>query len=805
MLFNSFPFLFLFLPVVVVAYYLLPVQAWRLALVVGASYVFYAYAAWWYPILMAASTVVSYVGALAVTRSRNRRLTVGLTVAALLVLLGAFKYAAFVGGGSVSVLGSLLGQGFPSAHTFLNQIALPIGISFYTFEGISYVVDVHRGDQEVERNPLRYAFFISFFPHLIAGPIVRSRDPPAAAPRTAAASTRTPCAAASCSSRRADARRRVVADALAHRADRVSRAAEHELGLFDLVGRCDRVTAFQIYFDFCGLLGHGASASRACSGIELPWNFDRPYRAPSPTDFWRRWHMTLSTWLRDYLYIPLGGNRKGETRRDANLMATMGLGGLWHGASLNFAIWGLYQGFLLLVTHRLKRLGLNVPRAVAVLITFVVVMFGWVFFRLHSAHDIGTTIAAMVGLHGLRRRARAPDPADPHRLRVALVDERGARVEARPVRRPAGRGRRRALRDRDCVHLHEPRVHLLPLLMRRLILFLAVTGVLLAALGAFNWWLDPYGSFWKPAALTEAARTNCLLSEELVGNTYLDFKRAVIASRPTQVFVTGSSRTVKIAARPGETTFANAGIPNVTPAMLAQLFRSVPRSSPVRTVYIGVEAFWFNPTFKGGPKLDWYSNLKYVLGASAFRSSEQLVRAHPWLLTKRWRRVEINGRCVVGRADVGIAWRPDGSRVYGSELAPQLYHPAPILFSSNLADFDLGYYDGWTELSKPALRQFTAALDVAKARGWRVVGFTVPNPTRYIDFMKTDPGIAPRWREFQSTMRGLMQARGFGWLDLSDVRDVPCGQHAFVDGGFHPDGTCSAAIRRRLDAFAATR
>src|SRR3954452_5271460 len=113
-------------------------------------------------------------------------------------------------------------------------------------------------------------------------------------------------------------------------------------------------------------------------GIELPWNFDRPYRATSPIEFCGRWHVTLSRWLRDYLYIPLGGNRKGERRRDANLMATMGLGGVWHGASLNFVIWGLYQGVLLLATHRLGRLRIRLPHAAAVAVTFVVVMFGWV-------------------------------------------------------------------------------------------------------------------------------------------------------------------------------------------------------------------------------------------------------------------------------------------------------------------------------------------------------------------------------------------------------------------------------------------
>ena len=136
-------------------------------------------------------------------------------------------------------------------------------------------------------------------------------------------------------------------------------------------------------------------------GIELPWNFNRPYSAVSPIDFWRRWHVTLSSWLRDYLYIPLGGNRKGAARRDANLLTTMGLGGLWHGASLNFVVWGLYQGLLLLATHRLRKLAVHIPSALAVAVTFVVVMFGWVFFRLHSAAAIGHALRALAFTRGL--------------------------------------------------------------------------------------------------------------------------------------------------------------------------------------------------------------------------------------------------------------------------------------------------------------------------------------------------------------------------------------------------------------------
>jgi D-alanyl-lipoteichoic acid acyltransferase DltB (MBOAT superfamily) len=136
-------------------------------------------------------------------------------------------------------------------------------------------------------------------------------------------------------------------------------------------------------------------------GIELPWNFNRPYRAASPREFWTRWHVTLSTWLRDYLYIPLGGSRRGPARRDANLLATMGLGGLWHGASANFALWGLYHGTLLVGNHHLARLRIRIPRVAAVALTFVLVTIGWVFFRMRTAGDTLDMLAAMAGANGL--------------------------------------------------------------------------------------------------------------------------------------------------------------------------------------------------------------------------------------------------------------------------------------------------------------------------------------------------------------------------------------------------------------------
>jgi len=399
-LFNSFPFLFAFLPLVVAAYFLIPRHRLRLVLVVGASYYFYAYADWWFPALMAGSTAVSFTAGRLLEQTddeRRRKLVLAGGIAGVLALLAYFKYTAFAGGYALDFMHVITQHRFPGLRHFVNSIVLPIGISFYTFEGISYMVDVYRGTLRAERDLLRYAFFISFFPHLIAGPIVRYgllQPQLQAKHRFDADRIRSGLLLFTLGL----AKKVLLADGIAHYVDLyVDRVSQ--LGVVD-----SWLTAvgfgFQIYFDFSAYSDMALGLARIF-GIELPWNFDRPYRAASPTEFWRRWHVTLSTWLRDYLYIPLGGNRKGDRRRDLNLLATMGLGGLWHGASLNFVAWGLYHGLLLAGTHHGRRRGWSLPRPVAVAVTFVLVMLGWVLFRMHSAAGIGHLYAGMFGFHGL--------------------------------------------------------------------------------------------------------------------------------------------------------------------------------------------------------------------------------------------------------------------------------------------------------------------------------------------------------------------------------------------------------------------
>jgi len=398
-LFNSFPFLFGFLPLVAAAYFVVPRHRLRLLLVVAASYYFYAYASSWFPALMAGSTAIGYVGGRLLESERlaqRRKLVLGVGVFGVLAVLGYFKYTAFAGGYALDFVHVITQYRFPGLRSFVNSIVLPIGISFYTFEGISYLVDVYRGTLRAERDLLRYAFFISFFPHLIAGPIVRYgilQPQLLEKHRFDADRVRSGLLLFTLGL----AKKVLLADGLARYVDHYL-AAPAQLG-FVTAWASAIGFGFQIYFDFSAYSDMALGLARIF-GIELPWNFDRPYRSATPTEFWRRWHVTLSTWLRDYLYIPLGGNRKGERRRDVNLLATMGLGGLWHGASLNFVAWGLYHGLLLAGTHHGRRRGWSLPRPFAVAVTFLLVVLGWVLFRMHSAAGIGHLYAGMLGLHG---------------------------------------------------------------------------------------------------------------------------------------------------------------------------------------------------------------------------------------------------------------------------------------------------------------------------------------------------------------------------------------------------------------------
>jgi alginate O-acetyltransferase complex protein AlgI len=389
-LFPTVTFAVFFSIVLPVSWALMPYQRpWRMWILL-ASYVFYAWWDWHFVFLLAASTVVNHVLAVAIHRTRARRPRKALLALALafdLGLLGYFKYTNFFLSSADNAIGT----------SWIAHVVLPVGISFFTFMAISYVVDTYRGEI-VPASFARFAVFQAFFPHLVAGPIVRASEllPQLEAPRDP---------------RRVDVSRAfvlivsglflkvVIANHLAtHIVDDVFAAPNRHSSLEVLVAVYGY--AVQIFADFCGYTNIAIGVALLL-GFEFPQNFNAPYAAVSLQDFWRRWHMTLSRWLRDYLYIPLGGNRKGRLLTYRNLMLTFVLGGLWHGAAWTFIVWGAIHG-----------LGLSIERAVARrptrpaaqwlgrIVTFHVVCFAWIFFRADSFGRAGQVIARLVDAWG---------------------------------------------------------------------------------------------------------------------------------------------------------------------------------------------------------------------------------------------------------------------------------------------------------------------------------------------------------------------------------------------------------------------
>jgi alginate O-acetyltransferase complex protein AlgI len=370
--FTGYAFVLFFFGIVLPARWLLPSRMTSSVLLV-ASVVFYLSWGWKLAILLAALTLFTYgAGHRLRTRKTGRKAVLAGSIVVLLGTLATFKYAVF------------FGSFIPGVH--LTALPLPLGISFYVFEMISYVVDVYRGDPGARSLP-EFALYVSYFPHLIAGPIVRASEllPQLRAPKRFD------------SARVSEGmfimltgfvKKMVIADNLAVFADAVFKAP----ATFNSLELAAGVLAYtgQIFCDFSGYTDIARGGSQML-GFDLPENFDYPYLSKSITEFWRRWHMTLSRWLRDYLYIPLGGNRGSELATYRNLFLTMTLGGLWHGARITFVIWGAYHG-LLLAAHKLfsaetqsagwKRAREHIAyRSLATVGTLVLVMVGWVFFR----------------------------------------------------------------------------------------------------------------------------------------------------------------------------------------------------------------------------------------------------------------------------------------------------------------------------------------------------------------------------------------------------------------------------------------
>jgi alginate O-acetyltransferase complex protein AlgI len=409
MVFSSYLFLFYLLPLALIGYYAVPRRAKQLVLVLF-SYLFYGWANPLFLFLLLGTTLIDYAAGLVIAcsdgtligrdyvvdpnrpRSRRAKIALAVSIVTSLSLLAFFKYFNF-GAENYDRMVSWIGMPELRLDTAL-KVTLPLGISFYTFESMSYAIDVYRGRAYAIRNFIDYAAFVSMFPQLVAGPIIRFSE---------------------------------IADQIRNRTHTVTKFARGVaffcLGLSKkvlLANPCGKIAdlafeagsltaldawfgviayAFQIYFDFSGY-SDMAIGLGLMIGFVFAKNFDSPYKSHSITEFWRRWHISLSTCLRDYLYVPLGGSRKGRARTYANLFVTMLLGGLWHGAAWNFLIWGGFHGLLLALERMRGRAALygKLPVPIRVAATFTLVLVGWVFFRAPDLASARQYLGFMFGM-----------------------------------------------------------------------------------------------------------------------------------------------------------------------------------------------------------------------------------------------------------------------------------------------------------------------------------------------------------------------------------------------------------------------
>ena len=381
----------MFLPFVLTLYYITPRRFRNLTLFI-VDLVFYAWGEPWLVILMLFSILLNYTSGILIGINREKkglaRFIFILSVILNLGLLGFFKYAGFIG--------ETLNMVMPFLNIPILEIALPIGISFYTFQTMSYTIDVYKNTVKVQKNIITFGTYVSLFPQLIAGPIVRYED---------------------------------VAEQLMHRKETLQGFTDgvklfliglskkvllaNEMGnLWDAVRESGTQSGalgswvgiiaytFQIYFDFCGY-SEMAMGLGKMFGFDFLKNFNYPYISKSITEFWRRWHISLGTWFREYVYIPLGGNRKGLYRQIINIAVVWFLTGLWHGASWNFILWGLYFGVLLMIEKlfMLKVLK-KAPAIISHIYSIIIIPFGWVLFYFENLNEMGIFLARMFGSDG---------------------------------------------------------------------------------------------------------------------------------------------------------------------------------------------------------------------------------------------------------------------------------------------------------------------------------------------------------------------------------------------------------------------
>jgi alginate O-acetyltransferase complex protein AlgI len=404
-IFHSLSFVAFFI-IVVAIYWPLNHRAQNIFLL-GASYVFYGWVQPWFVLIMLASTTVDFwAGQRMEDEPAHKKRYLGASLLVNLGMLGFFKYFNFF----IENVHTALATLGISVSVPVLSLVLPAGISFYTFQALSYTIDVYKGEMHARRDPISFALFVAFFPHLVAGPIMRAQNLLVQVERPRKFS--------------ADAARSglvlmawgffkklVVADNVAVIANRVF---AHNAPTFEILWAGVFAFGIQIYADFSAYSDIARGVAR-WFGFELVVNFDHPYIAHSPTDFWRRWHISLSTWFRDYVYIPLGGNRVPAWQREINLLATFVISGMWHGASWNFVLWGFYHGMLVMTTRNVGR-WLRLPEIwpgplifVQIAATYVLMVGGWLFFRetdprylmafLHLSPRASTPIERELGIH----------------------------------------------------------------------------------------------------------------------------------------------------------------------------------------------------------------------------------------------------------------------------------------------------------------------------------------------------------------------------------------------------------------------
>lgn len=396
MVFSSHLFVYYFLPTALLVYYALPRRGRHLWLTL-ASYFFYGWANPAFMALMFVSTAIDYVcgrkiGALSEERVRPRRAWLIAAMVSNLALLGFFKYFNFALD-SYNALLAAVGLGHLQPDIAL-RVALPLGISFYTFQSMSYSLDIYRGRARPLESVIDFALYVSLFPQLVAGPIIRFSE--LADQLRERTHTFEKFSRGVAFFSLGMAKKILLANPCGFAAD-----AAFNAGSVNVLDAWTGAVAyaFQIYFDFSGYSDMAVGLG-LMFGFVFPKNFDSPYRAQSITDFWRRWHISLSTWLRDYLYLPLGGNQKGPRRTYVNLAIVMLLGGLWHGAAWNFVVWGGIHGLWLAAERAMGKRSLYSawPRPLRVALTFFGVLITWVFFRAADLPAAGRYLASMFGL-----------------------------------------------------------------------------------------------------------------------------------------------------------------------------------------------------------------------------------------------------------------------------------------------------------------------------------------------------------------------------------------------------------------------